>query len=61
MRILELAGLIASTLWLASCVYLIYCIGKAILTLSIAPLVSGVIIFAGALLAVMIIAHLLEY
>ena len=61
MKILELAGLIANVLWLVSCVFLIYSIGKSILTLSLAPLVTGVIIFAGALLAVMILAHLIEY
>jgi uncharacterized membrane protein YgdD (TMEM256/DUF423 family) len=61
MKILELAGLIANVLWLASCVYLIYSIGKSVLTLSPGPLIAGIIIFSGALLAVMILAHLIEY
>jgi len=61
MKILEVAMVVSSVLWLASCVFLIYSIGKAILMLSLAPLVTGVIIFAGALLALFIVAFLVDY
>jgi hypothetical protein len=58
MKPLVVLMLICSILWAASAVFLIYSIGIAILTLSIQPLITGLIVFAFATIAEVVIAVL---
>ena len=60
MKYLKILLFICSILWAAAVIYLIYSIGMAILTLSIGPLITGLIVFVFATIAEITLAILTD-
>ena len=60
MRLVDILMLITSIIWIVASVYLIYSIGRAILALSFAPAITGILIFAFASVAELFVAILTE-